>query len=56
MRYLSGHFIHATSPNLYKFLGEPASHGCNRLTKTDAKALYDATPLGTRVEVIGPNG
>jgi len=56
MRYLSGHFIHATSPNLYKLLGEPASHGCNRLTKTDAKALYDVTPIGARVEVIGPEG
>lgn len=56
MRYLAGHFIHATYPNLYRLLGQPASHGCNRLTKTDAKALYDTTPIGTRVEVIGPNG
>ena len=56
MRYLSGHFIHATSPNLYGLLGQPASHGCNRLTKADAKALYEATPVGTRVEVIGPAG
>jgi hypothetical protein len=55
MQYLSGHFIHATSPNLYSRLGRPASHGCNRLTREDARELYDATPLGTRVEVIGPN-
>ena len=56
MRYLAGHFIHATYANLYKYLGQPASHGCNRLTKVDAKALYSSTPIGTRVEVIGPNG
>ena len=56
MRYHSGHFIHATNPNLYTLLGQPASHGCNRLTKTDAEALYEMTPLGTRVEIIGPEG
>ena len=56
MRYLSGHFIHATTPNFYRLLGQPASHGCSRLTKTDAKALYDSTPLGARVEIIGPEG
>lgn len=54
MRYHGGHFIHATSPNLYLYLGQPASSGCNRLTYTDARELYHATPLGTRVEVIGP--
>jgi lipoprotein-anchoring transpeptidase ErfK/SrfK len=56
MRYLSGHFIHATSKRLYRYLGRPASHGCNRLTLFDAQQLYDMTPLGTRVEVIGPAG
>jgi lipoprotein-anchoring transpeptidase ErfK/SrfK len=56
MQYLSGHFIHATSPNLYRLLGRPASHGCNRLTREDARSLYAATPVGTRVEVIGPGG
>lgn len=56
MQYLSGHFIHATSPNLYSRLSRPASHGCNRLTREDARELYDATPIGTRVEVIGPRG
>ncbi len=54
LQYLSGHFIHATSPPLYKLLGRPASHGCNRLTREDAHALFDATPLGARVEIIGP--
>ncbi len=56
MRYVGGHFIHATSPNLYKYLGTHASHGCNRLTRTDARELFRATPIGTRVEVIGPSG
>lgn len=56
MRYHGGHFIHATSPNQYFALGGPASSGCNRLTWTDAKELYHMTPVGTRVEVIGPNG
>ena len=55
MQYLSGHFIHATSPNFYRLLGRPASHGCNRLTREDARALYQVTPIGTRVEVIGPS-
>jgi hypothetical protein len=56
MHYLGGHYIHATSPNLYRYLGTPASHGCNRLTRYDAYQLYQMTPIGTRVEVIGPNG
>ena len=56
MRYHTGHFIHATFPNLYINLGGPASSGCNRLTEEDAKELYYSTPLGTRVEVIGPGG
>ncbi|HEY3298101.1 MAG TPA: L,D-transpeptidase, partial [Armatimonadota bacterium] len=56
MHYLSGHFIHATYPNLYRKLGRPASHGCNRLTRSDAEELYKATPTGTRVEVIGTKG
>lgn len=54
LHYLGGHYIHATSANLYKDLGRPASHGCNRLTREDAHELYEMTPVGTRVEVIGP--
>jgi lipoprotein-anchoring transpeptidase ErfK/SrfK len=54
MRYHGGHFIHATSPEMYAYLGQPASSGCNRLTLHDARELYAMTPLGTRVEVIGP--
>jgi len=56
LQYLNGHYIHATSANLYHLLGRPASHGCNRLTRYDSKELYEITPVGTRVEVIGPKG
>lgn len=56
MRYLGGHFIHATSPDMYEYLGGPASSGCNRLTEYDARELYEQSPIGTRVEVIGPSG
>ncbi|MCL6520075.1 MAG: L,D-transpeptidase [Armatimonadetes bacterium] len=56
MRYHEGHFIHATPRTQYYLLGRPASHGCNRLTLQDAKQLYEMTPLGTRVEIIGPKG
>jgi hypothetical protein len=55
LHYLAGHYIHATSRRFYRYLGTPASHGCNRLTRQDAKELYKATPVGTRVEVIGPS-
>ncbi|MBW3624280.1 MAG: L,D-transpeptidase [Armatimonadetes bacterium] len=56
MRYYSGHYVHATSTNLYDELGGPASHGCNRMTRKDAHELYRMTPIGYRVEVIGPGG
>lgn len=56
MRYHGGHFVHATSPDMYQFLGMPASSGCNRMTYKDAKELYMSTPVGTRLEVIGPGG
>ena len=56
MRYLGGHFIHATLLERYATLGEAASSGCNRLTEYDAHELYNATPVGTRVEIIGPEG
>lgn len=52
MRYWNGHFIHGTYPNEYSKLGRPASSGCNRLEKEQAKELYDMTPVGTRVEII----
>ena len=45
------HGIHATSPNLYDNLGEPASHGCIRQTRSDAHQLYEMVSVGTRVYV-----
>lgn len=55
MRYWSGHFIHGTYPNEYSKLGTPASSGCNRLNREQAKELYDMTPVGTMVEIIAKN-
>lgn len=52
MHFCNGHAIHATSPNMYRYLGRPASHGCVRLHLTDAKALFAASQVGTRVEVF----
>jgi len=54
IRYHEGHFIHATTRDQYRLLGQPASHGCNRLAINDAKQLYEMTDIGTRVEIIGP--
>jgi len=34
-------------------LGSPASHGCVRQSKADAKWAYDWAPNGTRIDVIG---
>jgi hypothetical protein len=53
MRFWKGHFIHGTYPSEYQYLGRPASSGCIRMDRTDAKQLYDMTPIGTRVEIFG---
>ena len=45
------HGIHATSPNLYRYLGEPASHGCIRQHRSDARELYGMVSVGTPVYV-----
>jgi len=58
MRYWLGitssgsHGIHATSPNLYYRLGRPASHGCVRQHRSDAKVLYSMVNVGTAVYVF----
>lgn len=53
MRFWKGHFIHGTYPDQYYLLGRPASSGCIRLHRKDAKELYKLTPVGTRVEIFG---
>jgi lipoprotein-anchoring transpeptidase ErfK/SrfK len=45
------HGIHATSPPFYSRLGHPASHGCIRQHRADAKILYDMVCVGTPVYV-----
>ncbi|MFP3905032.1 MAG: L,D-transpeptidase, partial [Armatimonadota bacterium] len=46
------HGIHATSPQYYSRLGSPASHGCVRQHRADARKLYQMTPVGTPVYVF----
>jgi len=46
------HGIHATYPNMYRYLGRPASHGCIRQHRADAKILYNLVPVGTPVYVF----
>ncbi len=46
------HGIHATSPQYYSRLGSPASHGCVRQHRTDARKLYKMTGVGTPVYVF----
>jgi lipoprotein-anchoring transpeptidase ErfK/SrfK len=46
------HGIHATSPGFYGYLGGPASHGCIRQHRSDAKTLYDMVKVGTPVYVF----
>lgn len=46
------HGIHATTPGYYSRLGGPASHGCIRQHKADAKVLYELVPVGTPVYVL----
>lgn len=52
MRVWQGHFIHGTYPSEYPYLGTPASSGCIRLHRTDAKELFGMAPIGTRVEIF----
>jgi hypothetical protein len=50
--FLAGHAVHATTPNNYRLLGRPASHGCVRLHLIDAQRVFAGVVLGTRVEVF----
>lgn len=45
------HGIHATSPPFYHALGGPASHGCIRQHKEDARILWGMVRVGTPVYV-----
>lgn len=45
------HGIHATSPPFYGRLGGPASHGCIRQHRADAKVLWGMVSVGTPVYV-----
>lgn len=45
------HGIHATSPPFYGRLGGPASHGCIRQHRADARVLYELVSVGTPVYV-----
>lgn len=54
LRFLNGHYIHGTTPNEYYKLGRAASAGCVRLHRADARELYAMTPIGTRLEIVGP--
>lgn len=54
LHYYQGHWIHATEPQFYPQLGQPASHGCVRLRgdgkqPNDAKWLYTHTPVGCKL-------
>ncbi len=46
------HGIHATSPPFYYALGSPASHGCVRQHRNDARILYGMVSVGTPVYVF----
>ena len=45
------HGIHATSPPFYSRLGDPASHGCIRQHRADARLLWEMVSVGTPVYV-----
>lgn len=47
-----GYGIHGT--NNPRSIGRAASHGCIRMYNKDVIAVYDQTPLGTPVHIIGP--
>jgi hypothetical protein len=46
------HGIHATSPPFYWRLGAPASHGCIRQHRADARVLFGMVNVGTPVYVF----
>ena len=49
LQYHGGHYIHATTE--VGNLGQPASHGCIRLSPANAKTLYQLVEVGDPVEI-----
>ena len=45
-----GIYIHGT-PEEWK-IGRPASYGCIRMRSRDVVRVFDATPVGTRIEIV----
>ena len=43
-------YFHGT--NQEHLIGQPASHGCIRLTNSDIIELYDLVPAGAEVEIV----
>ncbi len=43
---------HSLATNAYRLLGQPASHGCVRLTAGDAYYIYTNCPNGTKVTIF----
>jgi lipoprotein-anchoring transpeptidase ErfK/SrfK len=45
-----GIYIHGTP--VERWIGRPASYGCIRMRSRDIMRLFDAVPVGTRIEVV----
>jgi lipoprotein-anchoring transpeptidase ErfK/SrfK len=48
--YGRGIYIHGTP--VERLIGRPASYGCIRMRSKDVVRLYDATPVGTKLDVV----
>lgn len=48
--YERGIYIHGTP--VERLIGRPASYGCIRMRSRDVVRLFDATPVGTRIDVV----
>ena len=48
--YDRGIYIHGTP--VENLIGRPASYGCIRMRSADVIRLFDATPVGTKLEVV----
>lgn len=48
--YDRGIYIHGTP--VEKLIGRPASYGCIRMRSRDVVRVFDATPVGTKIDVV----